>query len=188
MRETSVSDPLAEASLHPLMTSKPEPQSCSGKEHGGYPTYWPCDVRCKGGVTLILALLRNLRTCLVMLRERHKRSKWSPISGLCAEISSLRRFRRASLRRQKSRSWRQVGHFASPRALGPAIRASAALSVGILDVFNGTEGVEADVLRVLRRVDLLLHAVETDDRSAEASRTTIANLCRQHATAVEHRA
>src|SRR5215475_10418898 len=46
------------------------------------------------------------------------------------EISSLRRFRRASLRRQKSRSWRQVGYFASPRTLGPAIRASAALSVG----------------------------------------------------------
>ena len=37
------------------------------------------------------------------------RARWSPISGLCAEISSLRRFRRASLRRQKSRSWRQVG-------------------------------------------------------------------------------
>ena len=50
--------------------------------------------------------------------------------GLCAEISSLRRFRRASLRRQKSRSWRQVGPFACPRALGPAIRGSAALSVG----------------------------------------------------------
>src|SRR5215472_14081164 len=32
----------------------------------------------------------------------------SPISGLCAEISSLRLFRRASLRRQKSRSRRQV--------------------------------------------------------------------------------
>jgi len=26
-------------------------------EHGGYPTYWPCDVRCLGGVTLIQALV-----------------------------------------------------------------------------------------------------------------------------------
>jgi len=37
------------------------------------------------------------------------RAWWSPISGLCAEISSLMLFRRASLRRQNSRSWRQVG-------------------------------------------------------------------------------
>src|SRR5215472_12789571 len=40
------------------------------EEHGGYPTYWPCDVRCIGGVTLIRALLRNLRTCLVMRKEK----------------------------------------------------------------------------------------------------------------------
>src|SRR5215469_6283912 len=34
------------------------------------PTYWPCDVRCTGGVTLIWAFVRNLRTWSVMLRER----------------------------------------------------------------------------------------------------------------------
>ena len=43
------------------------------EKHGGYPTYWPCGVRCIGGVTLIRALLRNLGTWQVMLRERHKR-------------------------------------------------------------------------------------------------------------------
>src|ERR1700746_2080684 len=42
-------------------------------EHGGYPTYWPCDVRCSGGVTLIRALVWNLRTCPVMQGKRHKR-------------------------------------------------------------------------------------------------------------------
>jgi hypothetical protein len=34
------------------------------------PTYWPCGVRCRGGVTLIWALVGNLRTCMVMLREK----------------------------------------------------------------------------------------------------------------------
>jgi hypothetical protein len=36
------------------------------------------------------------------------RASLSPISGLCLEISALRRFRGASLRWQKSRSWQQV--------------------------------------------------------------------------------
>jgi hypothetical protein len=45
------------------------------EEHGGYPTYWPCDVRCTGDVTLIRALLRNLRTCLVMQREKAQAEK-----------------------------------------------------------------------------------------------------------------
>jgi hypothetical protein len=34
------------------------------------PTYWPCGARCIGGVTLIWALVGNLRTCAVMLREK----------------------------------------------------------------------------------------------------------------------
>jgi len=34
------------------------------------PTYWPCGVRCRGGVTLIWALVGNLRTCWVMVREK----------------------------------------------------------------------------------------------------------------------
>src|SRR5215831_16250102 len=34
------------------------------------PTYWPCGVRCLGGVTLIWAFARNLRTCAVMPREK----------------------------------------------------------------------------------------------------------------------
>ena len=40
------------------------------EEHSGSPTYWLCGVRCEGGVTLMRALVRNLRTWLVMLREK----------------------------------------------------------------------------------------------------------------------
>ena len=36
------------------------------------PTYWPRGVRCIGGMTLVRALVRNLRTCPAMPRERYK--------------------------------------------------------------------------------------------------------------------
>ena len=36
------------------------------------PTYWLCGVRCRGGVNLVRAFVRNLRTWLAMERERHK--------------------------------------------------------------------------------------------------------------------
>ena len=39
-------------------------------EHGRCPTYCPCGVRCVGGVTLIRALVRNLRTWPAMPREK----------------------------------------------------------------------------------------------------------------------
>jgi hypothetical protein len=45
------------------------------EEYGGYPTYWSCGVRCKGGVTLIRAHLRNLRTCPAMPREKAQAEK-----------------------------------------------------------------------------------------------------------------
>jgi len=34
------------------------------------PTYWPCGVRRTGGMTLIRAFVRNLRTGSVMVREK----------------------------------------------------------------------------------------------------------------------
>jgi hypothetical protein len=34
------------------------------------PTYWPCDVRCTGGVNLFRVFVRNLRTWLAMAREK----------------------------------------------------------------------------------------------------------------------
>jgi hypothetical protein len=34
------------------------------------PTYYSCGVRCTGGMTLIRAFVRNLRTWAVMLREK----------------------------------------------------------------------------------------------------------------------
>src|SRR6516225_1113129 len=39
------------------------------------PTYWPCGVRCIGGMTLIGAFVWNVRTGSVMPRERYK---WKP--------------------------------------------------------------------------------------------------------------
>ena len=42
----------------------------SREQHGKLPTYWPCGVRCIGGMTLIWAFARNLRTGSVMLREK----------------------------------------------------------------------------------------------------------------------
>src|SRR5271169_6372399 len=41
----------------------------SGKA-GKVPTHWPCGVRCRGGMTLIRAFVRNLRTGSVMRREK----------------------------------------------------------------------------------------------------------------------
>ena len=52
-----------------LMTSKPESDIFSGKSMEE-PGYRPCDVRGRGGVTLVLALVRNLRTCSVVPREK----------------------------------------------------------------------------------------------------------------------
>ena len=52
-----------------------------------------------------------------------------------------------------------------PGKLGGDLLDCFSVHGAILDVFSGTEGIEADVLRVVRRVDVLLHAAETDDRS-----------------------
>ena len=38
--------------------------------HDGSETYWPCGVRCRRGVNLVWAFVRNLRTWLVMIREK----------------------------------------------------------------------------------------------------------------------
>jgi hypothetical protein len=74
MRKTSASEPL-------MKHRKPAEDIRTGvfamlrEEHGGYPTYWPCGVRCIGGVILIWALVWNLRTCTVMLREKAQAAK-----------------------------------------------------------------------------------------------------------------
>ena len=44
--------------------------SRSREEHGKVPTYWPCGVRCREGVNLVWAFVRNLRTWLAMVREK----------------------------------------------------------------------------------------------------------------------
>jgi hypothetical protein len=40
------------------------------EEHGGMPGDWPCGARGRGGVTPVWALVRNLRTCSVMRRDK----------------------------------------------------------------------------------------------------------------------
>src|SRR5665811_2106128 len=51
------------------------------------PTYWPCGVRCLGGVTLIRALVRNLRTCMAMAREKAQ-AAFRPLDSTCSMPSS----------------------------------------------------------------------------------------------------
>src|SRR5450759_74235 len=51
------------------MTSKPGSVPALGRAWRK-PTYWPCGVRCTGGVNLIRAFVRNLRTWLAMPREK----------------------------------------------------------------------------------------------------------------------
>jgi len=69
-RETSASEP----------PGKPRKMALDGTETGvptllrervsRRPDYWRCGVRGIGGVTLALALVRNLRTWLTVLREK----------------------------------------------------------------------------------------------------------------------
>jgi hypothetical protein len=51
-------------------TSKPGSEPGPGIEAWRLPAYCSRGVRCGGGVTLILANARNLRTCLSMPREK----------------------------------------------------------------------------------------------------------------------
>jgi hypothetical protein len=59
-----------EASKTGMMTPKTGIFTLSREQHGRLPTYWPCGVRCIGGMTLIWAFVRNLRTGSVMRREK----------------------------------------------------------------------------------------------------------------------
>src|ERR1017187_6115075 len=51
------------------MASKPERPRSPG-EAWRKPGYWLCGVRGTGGVTLVWALVRNLRTCSAVIREK----------------------------------------------------------------------------------------------------------------------
>src|SRR5215831_6413069 len=74
MRETSASESLVEASkaVDDVETGA---FTSFREEHGGYPTYWPCDVRCIGGVTLIRALLRNLALFLGNMGSMQRKTR-----------------------------------------------------------------------------------------------------------------
>src|SRR5438105_10369978 len=72
------------------------------------PTYWPCDVRCSGGVNLFRAFVRNLRTWLAMVREKAR-----------ADEPRVRKYRCASsgadcsvvvLKRGNARGAKGAGH------------------------------------------------------------------------------
>ena len=58
-----------EASKEIQMASKPERPTSPGRAWW-QPAYWPCGVRGTSGVTPIWALVRNLRTCVAIAREK----------------------------------------------------------------------------------------------------------------------
>ena len=61
-RETSANEPLQTHRKIERTASKPG--RCSAPRRAGrQPTSWSCGVRCIGGVTLLWACVRNLRTC-----------------------------------------------------------------------------------------------------------------------------
>ena len=74
MRKTSANEPLMTHRKNVQMASKLGSFSALGKAWR-IPTYWPCGVRCKGGVNLIWAFVRNLRTWLAMVREKVQASE-----------------------------------------------------------------------------------------------------------------
>ena len=69
MRETNASEPLLK---HRNRIRWHQNQGLSDALGSAWrqPTYWPCGVRCAGGVTLILALTWNVRTCSAMPRKK----------------------------------------------------------------------------------------------------------------------
>ena len=69
MRETSANEPLM-THRNCLRWHRNRGTSLPWEQAWRIPTYWLCGVRCKGGVTLIRALVRNLRTRLAMVREK----------------------------------------------------------------------------------------------------------------------
>jgi hypothetical protein len=64
-----------DASKHSQTTPKPGSTPCSGINAWKIPAYCPCGVRCRGGVTPIWALVRNLRTWSAMPREKTQVAK-----------------------------------------------------------------------------------------------------------------
>ena len=52
------------------------------------PTYWPCGVRCKGGVNLFRAFVWNLRTWLAMVREKTQADKPQGRKYRCANAGA----------------------------------------------------------------------------------------------------
>ena len=69
-REMSASEPLGKASKQNNDDIKTGVHSRSREQYGRRPTYWPCGVRCRGGMNLVRAFVRNLRTWLAMVREK----------------------------------------------------------------------------------------------------------------------
>src|SRR5215813_15184063 len=69
MRETNASEPPFK---HRNLLRRHRNRGFANVPGGAWrqPTYWPCDVRCRGGVTLIRAFVRNLRTCPTMVSEK----------------------------------------------------------------------------------------------------------------------
>src|SRR5947208_10979596 len=67
--------------------------SCTTAPGRGWrkPTYWPRGARCIGGMTLVRALVRNLRTCPAMPREKVQAAKLRGRSTDAADRGGLLR-------------------------------------------------------------------------------------------------
>ena len=70
VRETNASEPLMRPRNRSTDGIKTGAPPLSGKSMAETWYYWPCGVRGTGGVTLILALVWNLRTCSAVVREK----------------------------------------------------------------------------------------------------------------------
>src|ERR1700688_2778895 len=68
--ETNASEPLMRPRNRSTDGIKTGAPPLSGKSMAETWYYWPCGVRGTGGVTLILALVWNLRTCSAVVREK----------------------------------------------------------------------------------------------------------------------
>src|SRR6267143_599828 len=71
------------------------------------PTYWPRGARCIGGMTLVRALVRNLRTCPAMPREKVQAAKLRgkvPMRRVGADCSVIAR------KRGNARGAKGAGH------------------------------------------------------------------------------
>src|SRR5215471_16832867 len=89
MRETSASEPLL-THRKPIRRRQNRRRAILPGSAWKYPAYCPCGVRCGGGVTLIRAFVRNVRTWPAMPRERMLWGGGEEIASIVADVNRWR--------------------------------------------------------------------------------------------------